>query len=52
MQQSEETILKQKYLVFAVAAGAMAASGAHAQSSVQLYGLIDLSVPTDRKSVV
>ncbi|OUL80954.1 porin, partial [Paraburkholderia hospita] len=38
--------MKQKYLAFAVAAGAMAASSAHAQSSVQLYGLIDLSVPT------
>lgn len=38
--------MKQKYLAFAVAAGAVAASSAHAQSSVQLYGLIDLSVPT------
>jgi predicted porin len=35
--------LKQNYLAFAVAAGACAASNAHAQSSVQLYGLIDLS---------
>jgi predicted porin len=35
--------LKQKYLTLAVAAGALASSGAHAQSSVQLYGLIDLS---------
>ncbi|QCP48536.1 porin [Trinickia violacea] len=35
--------MKQKYLAFAVAAGAFAASNAHAQSSVQLYGLIDLS---------
>jgi len=35
--------LKQKYLALAVAAGAFSASGAHAQSSVQLYGLIDLS---------
>ncbi|WP_120348004.1 porin [Paraburkholderia fungorum] len=35
--------LKQKYMTLAVAAGALAASGAHAQSSVQLYGLIDLS---------
>ncbi|WP_425325522.1 porin [Paraburkholderia sacchari] len=31
-----------------MAAGTLAASGAHAQSSVQLYGLIDLSVPTYR----
>ena len=38
--------MKQKYLAFAVAAGAMAASSAHAQSNVQLYGLMDLSVPT------
>ena len=35
--------MKQKYLALAVAAGAFSASGAHAQSSVQLYGLIDLS---------
>jgi len=35
--------LNQKYLTLAVAAGALASSGAHAQSSVQLYGLIDLS---------
>ncbi|MDR3098747.1 MAG: porin [Paraburkholderia sp.] len=46
MQLSEETILKKRHLAFTVAAGALAASGAHAQSSVQLYGLIDLSVPT------
>ncbi|MCP3722446.1 porin [Paraburkholderia sp. CNPSo 3272] len=42
-------MLKRKQLaVAAVGAtfGALAASGAHAQSSVQLYGLIDLSVPT------
>jgi predicted porin len=38
--------LKQKYFAYAVAAGALAANGAHAQSSVQLYGLIDLSAPT------
>jgi predicted porin len=38
--------LKKKYLALAVTAGACAATGAHAQSSVQLYGLIDLSVPT------
>jgi predicted porin len=38
--------LKQKYLALSVAVGAMAATQAHAQSSVQLYGLIDLSVPT------
>ncbi|AJZ57137.1 gram-negative porin family protein [Paraburkholderia fungorum] len=35
--------MNQKYLTLAVAAGALASSGAHAQSSVQLYGLIDLS---------
>lgn len=29
-----------------VAAGVLAAGGAHAQSSVQLYGLLDMSVPT------
>ncbi len=38
--------MKKKYLALAVTAGAFAATGAHAQSSVQLYGLIDLSVPT------
>ncbi|WP_118183966.1 porin [Paraburkholderia phosphatilytica] len=38
--------MKNKYLAYAIAAGAFAANGAHAQSSVQLYGLIDLSVPT------
>ncbi|MFX1676302.1 porin [Paraburkholderia sp. A2WS-5] len=48
MQLPEETILKKKHLAFAMAAGTLAASGAHAQSSVQLYGLIDLSVPTYR----
>jgi predicted porin len=30
----------------AIAAGALAAASAHAQSNVQFYGLIDLSVPT------
>lgn len=44
--QLEETILKQKYLALSIAAGLCAATQAHAQSSVQLYGLIDLSVPT------
>jgi predicted porin len=38
--------LKKKYLTLAIAAGALGASGAHAQSSVQLYGLMDLSFPT------
>jgi predicted porin len=33
-------------LTLAIASGAIAATSAHAQSSVQLYGLIDLSVPT------
>lgn len=42
----EETTLKRTYRTLAIAAGALAASGAHAQSSVQLYGLMDLSVPT------
>ncbi|MGF6754383.1 porin [Paraburkholderia sp. GAS42] len=40
--------MKKKYLALAVTAGAFAATGAHAQSSVQLYGLMDLSVPTYR----
>ncbi|WP_408460712.1 porin [Paraburkholderia fungorum] len=38
--------MKKKYLTLAVTASAFAATGAHAQSSVQLYGLMDLSVPT------
>ena len=38
--------MKRKCLTLAFAAGAFAATGAHAQSSVQLYGLMDLSVPT------
>lgn len=38
--------MKQKYLALAVVAAAFTANNAHAQSSVQLYGLIDLSVPT------
>jgi predicted porin len=42
----EETILKKTYRTLALTAGALVASGAHAQSSVQLYGLMDLSVPT------
>ncbi|MEC5408592.1 porin, partial [Paraburkholderia sp. MPAMCS5] len=40
--------MKHKYLSLAVAAAAFGASGAYAQSSVQLYGLMDLSVPTYR----
>ncbi|MEC5409834.1 porin, partial [Paraburkholderia sp. MPAMCS5] len=47
-QQLEETDLKKRYLGVAVAAGVFGASGAYAQSSVQLYGLMDLSVPTYR----
>lgn len=44
---NEETILRRTYRTLAIAAGALAAaSGAHAQSSVQLYGLMDLSFPT------
>ncbi|MEX3955319.1 porin [Trinickia sp. EG282A] len=43
----EETKVKKTYRTLAVAAGALAAAGAaHAQSSVQLYGLIDMSFPT------
>jgi predicted porin len=43
----EETKVKKTYRTLAVAAGALAAAGAaHAQSSVQLYGLMDLSFPT------
>lgn len=38
--------MKKTYQALTFAAGAFAATGAHAQSSVQLYGLIDLSVPT------
>lgn len=38
--------MKKQHLAFTMVAGALAASGAHAQSSVQLYGLLDLSVPT------
>ncbi|SIT36630.1 Outer membrane porin lipoprotein [Paraburkholderia piptadeniae] len=38
--------MKKRHLTLALASGAIAATGAHAQSSVQLYGLIDLSVPT------
>ena len=44
---NEETILRRTYRTLAIAAGALAAaSGAHAQSNVQLYGLMDLSFPT------
>lgn len=45
---SEGTILKRQYLALSIATAACAAPQAHAQSSVQLYGLIDLSVPTYR----
>ncbi len=38
--------MKKTYRTLALTAGALVASGAHAQSSVQLYGLMDLSVPT------
>ncbi|MBN3852061.1 porin [Paraburkholderia sp. Ac-20340] len=38
--------MKKQHLALTVAAGALAAGSAHAQSSVQLYGLLDLSVPT------
>ena len=38
--------MKKTYGTLALTAGALAATGAHAQSSVQLYGLMDLSVPT------
>jgi predicted porin len=47
-QQHEETNLKKRYLTLAVAASVCGAAGAHAQSSVQLYGLMDLSFPTYR----
>jgi predicted porin len=45
-RSKEETILKKTYRTLALTAGALVATGAHAQSSVQLYGLMDLSVPT------
>jgi predicted porin len=38
--------LKRKYLALSIAAGLCAATQVHAQSSVQLYGLIDLSAPS------
>jgi predicted porin len=38
--------LKIRYLTLAIALGLAAGKGAYAQSSVQLYGLLDLSVPT------
>ena len=38
--------MKKRHLTLALASGALAVSSAHAQSSVQLYGLLDLSVPT------
>lgn len=42
----EETMSRKACKSALIAAGALAAAGAHAQSSVQLYGLIDLSMPT------
>jgi predicted porin len=42
-RSKEETILKKTYRTLALTASALVATGAHAQSSVQLYGLIDLS---------
>lgn len=38
--------MKKTYRTLALTAGALVATGAHAQSNVQLYGLMDLSVPT------
>lgn len=38
--------MNKTYRTLALTAGALVATGAHAQSSVQLYGLMDLSVPT------
>jgi predicted porin len=38
--------LKTSYLAFSAVLGALTAAPTHAQSSVQLYGLMDLSVPT------
>ncbi|MFP3610271.1 porin [Paraburkholderia sp. SIMBA_050] len=38
--------MRKTYFTLAVAATVFGASGAYAQSSVQLYGLMDLSVPT------
>ncbi|WP_413215952.1 porin [Paraburkholderia kururiensis] len=44
---NEETIVRKRHFALAVPATvAFAAGSAHAQSSVQLYGLMDLSVPT------
>ncbi|SEA04042.1 MAG: porin [Paraburkholderia sp.] len=40
--------MKKKYLTLAIAASALGATAAHAQSSVQLYGLMDLSFPSYR----
>ncbi|MCW0134280.1 porin, partial [Burkholderia pseudomallei] len=40
--------MKRKYLALSIAAGLCATTQAHAQSSVQLYGLMDLSFPTYR----
>src|SRR5690242_5482226 len=45
-QNSEETMVKKTGWTLVVAAGALVAGSAHAQSSVQLYGLMDMSVPT------
>jgi predicted porin len=38
--------VKPKYFALGMTLGALSATSVHAQSSVQLYGLIDLSVPT------
>jgi predicted porin len=38
--------VKKTYMVLAASAGTLIAGSAHAQSSVQLYGLIDLSAPS------
>lgn len=38
--------MKKTYMVLAASAGTLIAGSAHAQSSVQLYGLIDLSAPS------
>ncbi|MEM5340751.1 porin [Paraburkholderia azotifigens] len=38
--------MNKRHLTLVLVSGALAATSAHAQSSVQLYGLLDLSVPT------
>ena len=38
--------MKKTYMVLAASAGTLIAGSAHAQSSVQLYGLVDLSAPS------